>query len=161
MKVSVTKIFDFAASHQLIGTTHDGKIVIKPDEYYGMCGTGRNFKKWGKMPHGHTYKLEVTITGKTEDLKEDGMLINFTDLKKMVNDSIVNEFDHTFLNKSFKPIFDKSEELDNMMYVTTAEVMAIGIKSTINKLIKIKNKNLSCSKVVLWETPRSFATVED
>ena len=156
MRISVTKKFTYDAAHQLFiegDTTHN-------KEYYGICGTGRNYEKYGEMPHGHTYRLEVTISGDVKDLSEDGMLINFTDLKRIVNDIIINQLDHTFLNKTVKPLYDNVQH-ENLPYVTTAEVMSIVILRNINKHIQTLKPNLKCTKVVLYETPNSFAIAEE
>lgn len=49
-------------------------------------------KKCG-MPHGHTYKVELIVEGK----KENGMIIDFGDLKEVMRD-VLAEFDHRSLN---------------------------------------------------------------
>ena len=157
MKISITKKFTFDAAHQLY-IENDNE---HNKQYYGICGTGRNHEIYGEMPHGHTYHLEVTITGTDKDLSEDGMLINFTDLKKIVNDIIVNQLDHTFLNKTVKPLYNNVKH-DNLPFITTAEVMSIIILRNINKHMQLLlNPNLKCTKVVLYETPNSYAIAED
>ncbi|MFH1403613.1 MAG: 6-carboxytetrahydropterin synthase QueD [Candidatus Altiarchaeota archaeon] len=46
--------------------------------------------------HGHTYRLEVEVEG---DIKDDGMVLDFNDLKKVVNKEVIDELDHSDLNK--------------------------------------------------------------
>jgi 6-pyruvoyltetrahydropterin/6-carboxytetrahydropterin synthase len=48
--------------------------------------------KCGQL-HGHTYKVEVVLEGEIKD----GMLIDFSDMKRAVND-ILNRYDHKSLN---------------------------------------------------------------
>ena len=80
-KVRITKQFTFETGHALYG--HDGKC---------------------KNIHGHSYKLSVTIFGKPlEDSKSSkfGMIMDFSDLKKIVKEEIVNPLDHaTIFNKN-------------------------------------------------------------
>jgi 6-pyruvoyltetrahydropterin/6-carboxytetrahydropterin synthase len=48
------------------------------------------------VPHGHNYALEVTVRGPIDP--RTGMVINLTDLKAIVNDTVVERFDHADLN---------------------------------------------------------------
>ncbi|NIA01942.1 MAG: 6-carboxytetrahydropterin synthase QueD [Nitrospirae bacterium] len=64
--------FDFAASHFLT-------------KYHGKC----------ENLHGHNYKLIVTI----EDIvKDDGMVIDYKEIKKTVNENVIDLVDHKHLN---------------------------------------------------------------
>jgi 6-pyruvoyltetrahydropterin/6-carboxytetrahydropterin synthase len=49
--------------------------------------------------HGHTYKLEVVVEG---DIQSDGMIIDFSKLKNIVEKEIINELDHRSLNELFE-----------------------------------------------------------
>lgn len=74
-KIRVTKEFGFEMSHVLWN-------------YDGPC---RNV-------HGHSYKLFVTLTGTPADDNENpknGMVIDFTDLKRIVERQIISIFDHS------------------------------------------------------------------
>lgn len=73
----LTKIFHFEAAHALNG-------------YDGKC---RNI-------HGHSYELRVTVKGmplnETGNPK-NGMVIDFHDLKAIVNQEVVEKLDHSFI----------------------------------------------------------------
>ena len=58
-------------------------------DYQGKC----------EKLHGHTYHLKVTIKG---DIKTDGMVIDFAIMKKIVDETVVNKLDHSYLNDLFK-----------------------------------------------------------
>lgn len=45
-------------------------------------------------PHGHTYKIEVTIEGE----KKGGIVIDFHDLRRQVRE-VLKEYDHRSLNE--------------------------------------------------------------
>ena len=70
MKLSCT--FRFAASHYLT-------------KYHGKC----------ENLHGHNYKLIITIE---DEVKEDGMVMDFKIIKQTVNEHVVDILDHTHLN---------------------------------------------------------------
>jgi len=118
--ITVTKVFGFEACHNL-------------PHYDGAC---HNL-------HGHSYKLEVTVGGSIETSTSDpkcGMILDFKDLKKIVNEVAVDRYDHAFLNDYFPN--------------PTAEIMVkqIGV-DIISKLPKDKYL-VSCK---LWETSTSYA----
>jgi len=79
-KIRLTKEFKFEMAHALLG-------------YDGACSN----------IHGHSYFLNVTIMGiplNDSNSPKDGMVMDYTLLKKIVNDSIVKELDHALLLNS-------------------------------------------------------------
>lgn len=83
--------------------------------------------------HGHSYKLFVTVAGTPIDDPQNpkyGMVMDFGDLKKIVNRMIVDRYDHAFvirrtddnekLIREVKARFGKVEMLD---YQPTCEKM--------------------------------------
>lgn len=76
-KVRVTKRFHFEMAHAL--RCHDG-----------LCAN----------IHGHSYVLDVTLEGKPkqqDDHPKNGMVIDFSELKALVNKAVVQDFDHHLL----------------------------------------------------------------
>lgn len=117
--IEITKIFEFAAAHHL-------------PYHKGAC----------KNLHGHNYKLEVTIAGPIQkEGAERGMVMDFGHLKKIAKIQILNEFDHSNLNKLF----------DN----PTAEIM---VKNMALQLGIALPKDIEITKICLWETSTSYAT---
>lgn len=57
-------------------------------ERYGKC----NHEHW----HGHNYNLEVTVAGTPDE--ETGYVIDLSELKRIINDRIVEKCDHKNLN---------------------------------------------------------------
>ena len=75
--IRITKQFTFEMAHALSG-------------YDGLC---RNI-------HGHSYHFDVTVKGvpnKDQNSPKQGMLIDFKDLKKIVNEEIIIPLDHALL----------------------------------------------------------------
>ena len=79
MKYAInTKIFRFEAAHHLPG-------------HHGKCA----------RPHGHSYRLEVTLRGpikKTPGASDHGMVIDFGDLSRIVKNAVLERLDHQDLN---------------------------------------------------------------
>jgi len=72
--MTITKIYEFEAAHQL------------NKECYGKC----------QNLHGHTYKLEVTVSN--NDFNDESEIVfNFTDLSEILL-PIIKTLDHSFLN---------------------------------------------------------------
>ena len=89
--IRITKKFNFETGHALYG-------------YDGKC----------KNVHGHSYKLEVTVSGKpitdASNVKF-GMVIDFGDLKKIVKEEIVDLFDHATVFNKNTPHVELAKEL--------------------------------------------------
>ena len=139
--IRITKQFNFETGHALYG-------------YDGKC---RNV-------HGHSYKLSVTVLGKpitnTSNVKL-GMVIDFSDLKKIVKEEIVNKFDHaTVFNKNTphielaKELLDRGHNVILADYQPTSENMVIDFASKIRARLP---KGIILHALKLQETETSFA----
>ena len=97
------------------------------------------------MPsHGHSFELFVTVSG----AEENGMIINFSDLKKIVNEEVIENFDHHFIN-----------DLDCMKNkVATCEIMIEVIWGILEN--SLKGKKVKLEKLRLYETDTSYAEIE-
>lgn len=139
-KIRVTKEFAFETAHALWN-------------YDGPC---RNV-------HGHSYKLFVTLKGEPLDEPgnpKNGMVIDFGDLKKLVNREVVKVFDHSVVisNKFDK---EKLEALEKMF----GNVLVVDYQPTCENLVtdiagRIKSKlagNMCLHSLRLYETATSYA----
>ena len=136
----LTKIFHFEAAHALNG-------------YDGKC---RNI-------HGHSYELRVTVKGmplNEPGNPKNGMVIDFHDLKSIVNQEVVDKLDHSFIignnmPKDFVEItkknFDKVVELP---YQPTTENMLADFADRIRKRLP---QHVDLYSVTLQETRDSIA----
>lgn len=116
MKVSVTKCFGFEAAHHL-------------PRYDGDCS----------RLHGHSYKLQVTVSGSVDYIT--GMVMDFNVLKSVVNNKVIYRYDHQNLNEFFEN--------------PTAEYMAMHIFRDLSD--DFAHLGLTLESVKLWETESSFA----
>lgn len=102
-KVTISKKFEFSASHRY---WWDEWSKEKNEAEFGLCTS--------PYGHGHNYELHVTISGPID--KDNGMIVNLTDLKKEVNDILV-EFDHKFLNLDTPYFTDKIPTTENIAII--------------------------------------------
>lgn len=130
MKLTITKEFGWDCAHCLREGNEEESEAI-----FGKCNN----------LHGHTYKMFVTVSG--NDL-ENGMVVNFVKLKKIVNDLVVERFDHKFLN---------DDELYKNGRLTTCENQIQDIWSILETPLLEIGCNLE--EIKLYETPTSFATL--
>lgn len=139
-KIRVTKEFTFEMAHALLG-------------YDGSC----------KYVHGHSYGLSVTAIGEPipdADNPKLGMVIDFGDLKKIVRESVVNQFDHALVLNSRTPSegFKASKELfDKMIFVNyqpTSENLVADFAERIKRYLP---DGMSLYKLRLRETATSYA----
>ncbi len=125
----------FAAAHRLARPELDQQ---ENEKIYGKCARPHG--------HGHNYLVDITVRGSIDS--RTGMICDLTALQKLVNDLIVEPFDHTFLNKDI-PYFTDC--------VPTAENIALHIS---DRLIgPIKGIGAHLHKIRLQESPNNAAEV--
>ena len=125
VQARITKIFTFDAAHSL-------------PEHKGQCAD----------LHGHTYRLEVTIARQNGELitngSSAGMVMDFSDLKEIVNTEILEKVNHKFLN-------------DVLDFRTTSENMSAYFYEVLQQKLVPIGVEVICLR--LWETPTSYAEV--
>ncbi len=140
-KIRITKQFSFETGHALYG-------------YDGKC----------KNVHGHSYKLSVTVIGTPitdHSNVKFGMVIDFGDLKKIVKEEIVDQFDHATVFNQNTPHIELANELKNrghhvilVNYQPTSENMVIDFAEKIKKRLP---NTIELHSLKLQETETSFA----
>ncbi len=139
--IRITKQFSFETGHALYG-------------YDGKC---RNV-------HGHSYKLHVTVIGKPISDANNvkfGMVIDFSDLKVIVKNKIVDVFDHaTVFNKNTphvelaKELADRGHNVLLVDYQPTSEMMIIDFANVIKQELP---SHIQLHSLKLQETDSSYA----
>lgn len=139
-KIRVTKRFHFEMAHMLY-------------KYDGLC---RNI-------HGHSYNLEVTLTGEPFNQPghpKDGMVMDFSDLKNLVKLEIVNRFDHSLMVNKLVP-----EKQIELLRKTSERILLVDFQPTTENIAGfiagILQEKLppgaSLFSIRLYETVTSFA----
>ena len=139
--IRITKQFSFETGHALFG-------------YDGKC----------KNVHGHSYKLAVTVIGEPiSDVNHVklGMVIDFSDLKKIVKQEIVDKFDHATVFNANTPHTELAEELQKrghsvilVDYQPTSENMIQDFAERIKKRLP---GHIDLFSLKLQETETSYA----
>lgn len=115
--IIITKIFQFAAAHRL--PNHPGKCF-----------------NW----HGHEWKLEVSVKKRID--RKTGMVLDFSDLKRVVTKNIINVLDHDTVN-SYIP----NSTAENILEWVWNQLMFDGLLKGIYE-------------IRVWESPTSYATID-
>ncbi|EAU74949.1 6-pyruvoyltetrahydropterin synthase [Synechococcus sp. RS9916] len=125
----------FAAAHRL------ARPELSQEEneaIYGKCARPHG--------HGHNYLVDVTVRGAID--ARTGMVCDLAALQRLVDDLVVEPFDHTFLNKDVPHFVD---------CVPTAENIALHIADQLSAPIRAIGAQLH--KVRLQESPNNAAEV--
>ena len=114
--------------------------------------------------HGHSYILEVFI--KRDCLNDDGMVIDFKELKELINELIIKKFDHTLVmskSSATHPIFKTRMMKDVVLvdYNPTAENMVKNFHEKIKDRLIFIIPGLYGIKVRLHETDTGYAEYSD
>jgi 6-pyruvoyltetrahydropterin/6-carboxytetrahydropterin synthase len=123
-----TRRFSFAAGHRY---WVDGWPAERNERVFGRL----------TVPHGHNYTLDVTVRGPID--AETGMVIDLTELKRVVTETVVERFDHADLNAD--AVFRSR--------VPTTENIAIAVW----ELLAPKLGTERLWQVRVWEDPTLYA----
>jgi 6-pyruvoyltetrahydropterin/6-carboxytetrahydropterin synthase len=124
---STTRRFSFSAGHRY------HVPAWSPEE---------NERRFGRLtvPHGHNYMLDVTVRGAID--ARTGMVMDLSELKRVVTDAVIERFDHADLNAD--PLFRER--------VPTTENIAIAVW----ELLAPKLGPDRLARVRVWEDPTLF-----
>ena len=126
-----------------------------------------NHRSICKGLHGHRYKAEISIKGDLVDVKgasEEGMVIDFADIKKLALSLIHSKLDHSFMvwdqDKEMIDFFNSSTGHKPVIvpFTPTAENVAKYIYDVLApKIVDTYENDLRLNSVKVWETPTSCA----
>ena len=129
-KVSVYRKEHFNAAHRLTNPRWDAE---KNDAIFGKCNN--------PSYHGHNYEIDVKVTGVPD--AETGFVIDLKFLSDLINDHVIEKFDHKNLN------------LDTT-YFKTLNPTAENICVVIYDLLRAQIAPQLDLQVRLYETERNF-----
>lgn len=133
MAMRLTSEFVFDAAHRILG--HRGKC---------------------RYLHGHSYRLEVTVTATRLD--QLGMIMDFDDLRALVQKAVLDRWDHCTLLWSEDPLVSAIERVqaeapDKVVRLTgnpTAETLTREAWEAIRQSLP---QGIHLERVVIRETP--------
>lgn len=120
-----------------------------------------------KHLHGHRYAIEITLSGDiivNEGQSEQGMVMDFADVKRIANEKLVAAWDHAFLAyRGDKAVCDFLASLPDhrtviLDVVPTAENLAQVAFNILDPAYQdIYGNHLRLERVRLYETPNNWA----
>ena len=75
-------------------------IKITKQFFFEMAHALRNYDGLCRNIHGHSYKMDITLAGQPlhdESSPKNGMVMDFGDLKRLVNEEIISLLDHALV----------------------------------------------------------------
>lgn len=127
----VTREIDFCYGHRLLN-------------YNGKC----------KHLHGHNGRAIIAI--EAEKLDERGMVLDFSDIKRVVAGWIDDNLDHRMLLQRDDPYVKIFQDLGEPLYLMDENPTAENIARLIHEFTA--SRGFPVVETHLWETPHCFAT---
>jgi 6-pyruvoyltetrahydropterin/6-carboxytetrahydropterin synthase len=127
----VTREIDFCYGHRLL-------------EYDGKC----------RYLHGHNGRAVISI--QAEHLDHLGMVLDFSDIKKVVSQWIDDNLDHRMILHEDDPVVPYLRQLNEPMYLIRENPTAENIAKLIFDFAS--SRDYPVSQVDLWETRHCYAS---
>ena len=117
---------------------------VSVEETFSSGHALRGYKGKCENPHGHNYRVQVTLEG--PQLDGIGLLVDFTHLKDVMR-GVIKRLDHQFLNdlEPFKTVNPSAENMAKYFY------------DEINGQLKNLPAGARMTDVVIWETDTAMA----
>ena len=128
---SVTKKIEFCYGHRLL-------------DYDGIC----------KHPHGHNAVAEIEV--RTDVLDTRNMVVDFSDIKRVVKGWIDRELDHKMILRHDDPLVKPLQSLGEPIFIVDSNPTVERIARLIYEVSR--EQGLPVVRVTVWETPTSWAT---
>ena len=109
----------------------------------------RNYKGKCEKPHGHIYKVRVTLAG--EKLDRAGLLVDFKDLREVMK-QVIDRLDHQMMNdlEPFTEVNPSAENLAKYFY-----------DQADTKLQRVTDGRVRVKNVTVFETDTTTATYSE
>jgi|TARA_B100000073_G_C23713429_1_gene565065 6-pyruvoyltetrahydropterin/6-carboxytetrahydropterin synthase len=130
MKITICRKSHFNAAHKLYNPIWSKEKNL---DVFGKC----SYENY----HGHNYELIVKFEGEID--QDTGMVMDLSDLKKIIVREVEDVLDHKNLNLDIDYFKDK---------IPSSENLAVFIWNKLNDSIELEGK----LSIVLYETPRNF-----
>jgi 6-pyruvoyltetrahydropterin/6-carboxytetrahydropterin synthase len=128
--IYVTRRAEFSASHYYHNPAFSAEENLR---LFGKCNNPHG--------HGHNYAVEVTVGGEVD--AKTGMVLDVKDLKRVLDEEVLQQFDHKFLNVEV-PVFRET--------IPTTENIAVEIW----KRLAPKLSSGRLHRIRVYETPDLF-----
>jgi len=131
------------------GAAEGSMFEVTVDDTFAAGHYLRNYKGKCENPHGHNYKIRVTLAG--AELDKAGLLLDFKDLREVMK-HVIDRLDHQMINdiEPFTVINPSAENLAKYFY----DESNTRLKSVTNGRVRVK-------KVTVYETDTTTATYSE
>ncbi|KIL38239.1 6-pyruvoyl tetrahydrobiopterin synthase [Gordoniibacillus kamchatkensis] len=130
--------------HQL--KYHNKTVLVSKEFTFDSAHHLHNYEGKCKSLHGHTYKLQVVMSGKVD---ARGLAIDFADIKRIAKERVIDKLDHRYLNEVLPPMNTTAENMVVWMYEQIHEAL---VEEKLHPAVRLE-------EIRLWETPTSYAAV--
>ena len=130
-KTAITRKMHFNAAHRLYNKEWSDE---NNEDVFGKCNN--------PYYHGHNYELEIKVIGKINPLT--GFVVDVKELKRIVNEKVIDQFDHKNLNVEVPDFQSLNPTVENI-----AKVIYDKILPELGEELELK--------ITLYETPRNYA----
>jgi len=130
-KTAITRKMHFNAAHRLYNKEWSDE---NNEDVFGKCNN--------PYYHGHNYELEIKVIGQINPLT--GFVVDVKELKRIVNEKVIDQFDHKNLNVEVPDFQSLNPTVENIA------------KIIYDKIIPELSEELEL-KITLYETPRNYA----
>lgn len=120
---------------------------VSVEETFAAGHALRGYKGKCENPHGHNYRIRITISG--AELDEAGLLVDFVELKRVLR-AAIEKLDHQYLN-DVEPFTRLNPSAENMARYFCDEVQS-GLSG------RLGERGLRVGEVKVWETDTATAT---
>ncbi len=131
LKTAITRKMHFNAAHRLYNKEWSDE---DNEDVFGKCNN--------PFYHGHNYELEIKVIGQINPLT--GFVVDVKELKRIVNEKVIDQFDHRNLNVEVPDFQSLNPTVENIA------------KIIYDKILPELSEELEL-KITLYETPRNYA----
>lgn len=135
-KAYLTRRETFSASHRLHSNVLSDEENLR---IFGKCNNPNG--------HGHNYVLEVTVAGHIDS--STGMIINITDLKRLIDEHVLDRVDHKNLDLDV-------EYFRRTKLVSTTENLVVFIWEQLFAALQQEDPRVQLSEIKLYETEKNI-----
>ena len=121
--VEISHREDFSAAHRLVSS------ALSEDENRSLFGPCFNL-------HGHNYGFEATVRGPLDE--RTGMVMNLTDLMRIMRERIYDHVDHKYLNEDVDFLQGMIPTAENLAIAFWQRIQACAAELAPSQLVRVR-----------------------
>jgi 6-pyruvoyltetrahydropterin/6-carboxytetrahydropterin synthase len=122
---------------------------------FSFCYGHRLFNYDGKCSHLHGHNAKVKVTFRGSELDDDGMLLDFSKIKRLIGSWLDDNFDHRVILYEKDPLADLLLQKNEPVYILATNPTAENLAKVIFKYCE--SLKLPVVSVKFWETDNCTA----